>query len=73
MYGTPSPFTLSLVSLNQVQPVVVIGKSKKMKIIIFLIIYFYSGSIFAAQYLNSGILPYGSSAGLVNILAAASL
>ena len=56
MYGTPSPFTLSLNSLNVEHAV--IGLNTKNKIIkVFLIIINYSFSIFAAQYLNSGIFP----------------
>ena len=52
----------------------VIGERiKKNRINIFLIIVIYSWSILAAQYLNSGIFPYGSRAGFVNRLAAASL
>ena len=67
----PSPFTFSLVSLNQLQ--FVRGITKINKIRIFLIIKTYNVSIFAAQYLNSGIFPIGSKAGLVSRLAAASL
>ena len=39
----------------------------------FFIMIIYNFSIFAAQYLNSGIFPYGSKAGLVKRLAADSL
>ena len=67
----PSPFTFSLVSLNQLQ--FVRGMTKINKIRIFLIIKNYNVSILAAQYLNSGILPNGSRAELVNKFAAASL
>ena len=56
MYGTPSPLTLSLNSLNVEQAV--IGLNTRNKIIkIFLNISIYNFSIFAAQYLNSGIFP----------------
>ncbi len=72
MYGIPSPLTLSLISLSEEQAV--IGLNKRNKIIkILLIIIIYNFSIFAAQYLNSGIFPYGSKAGLVRRFAAASL
>jgi len=67
----PSPFTFSLVSLNQEQ--FVIGITNINKISIFLIIEFYNVSIFAAQYLYSGIFPKGSSAGFVSRLAAPTL
>ena len=43
------------------------------KITIFLIISNHNASMLTAQYLNSGIFPYGSKAGLVNKFAAASL
>ena len=43
------------------------------KIIIFLNISNHNVSMLAAQYLNSGIFPMGSKAGLVSRLAAASL
>ena len=72
MYGTPSPFTLSLNSLN-VEHAVIGPKARNTTIIIFFIIIIYNFSIFAAQYLNSGIFPYGSNAGLVSKFAAASL
>ena len=67
----PSPFAFSLISLNVEQ--LVNGKTKnKIRKNFFNIIY-YNASIFAAQYLNSGIFPIGSKAGLVRRLAAASL
>ena len=69
----PSPLALSLISPKDDEQ---FDKEKhiSIKIINFLIIiFFYSISILAAQYLNSGILPKGSKAGLVNRLAAASL
>ena len=71
MYGTPSPFAFSFnsVSVEQFDN----GKLSNITINIFLIIKNHSVSILAAQYLNSGIFPYGSSAGLVKRLAAASL
>ena len=68
----PSPFALSLISPKEV---VQLDKAehKNIKIINFLNIIIYKVSILAAQYLNSGIFPKGSRAGLVNKLAAASL
>ena len=71
IYGTPSPFAFSFHSLKVEQ----LAKGTLSKKIInnFLIIRNYNVSIFAAQYLNSGILPKGSKAELVSRLAAASL
>ena len=72
IYGTPSPFAFSLISLN-VEQAVNGDNTRKNNINIFLNIRNYIWSILAAQYLNSGIFPYGSKAGLVNKFAAASL
>ena len=71
IYGTPSPLTFSLISLNVEQ--LDNGRHSIIRRIIFFITYAYIFSIFAAQYLNSGIFPYGSKAGLVKRLAADSL
>jgi len=71
MYGTPSPFAFSLNSLRDEQLVSGIHNINIIKI--FLNINNYSVCILAAQYLNSGIFPCGSKAGLVSKLAAASL
>ena len=72
IYGTPSPFAFSFISLRVEQAE--IGDSiRKNSIKNFFIIINYNWSIFAAQYLNSGILPKGSRAEFVNKFAAASL
>ena len=55
IYGTPSPFAFSLISLNVEQLVKGIQKIRIIKNFFNIIIY--KVSILAAQYLNSGILP----------------
>ncbi len=55
IYGTPSPFAFSLISLNVEQLVKGIQKIRIIKN--FFNITIYKVSILAAQYLNSGILP----------------